>query len=286
MKHSNLCVVKPSKMSETQKEELVILHQKYITLTQDNILEYLKDRDKLYLYYHKENKQLIATAGVQFLTCGNKLFIYIGNTVVDEQFKHEGCLSHVIMKSLIVAFFRHPFKKKYWCALTSSSGSFSYAQKFQPCWPNVTQETPSEMTQLMEQCIQKIGVSEYKIINGNLITYDLTHKVKQTFHTNPKKKNCVNTHFFSQINPSAHKGEQLFFVNECRPYKLINAVIYSLHHRLIRQPKLYHSLKKKRLTNPILSSFIIVNNLISPRLKLVGGLITASLLGVVFLDPF
>lgn len=280
MKHTNLHIVKPDKMSDKQKNELVSLHQKYITLSPENILDYFKNRDKLYLYYHRENKQLIATAGVQFLTLENKLFIYIGNTVVDKKFMHEGCLSHALMKSLIFSFFRYPFKKKYWCALTSSSGAFSYTQKYQPCWPNVTQETPPQMTQLMEDCIKKIGVSDYKIINGNVITYDLSHKVKETFHTAPKNKPCINASFFNKINPESHKGEQLFFVNEFRFYKLINALIYSLHDRLINKPKLYHSLQKKRLANPLMSGFIIVNNLTPRWLKWLGGLAVGTLLYV------
>jgi hypothetical protein len=277
MKHTNLRVIKPDKMNDKQKNELVSLHQKYITLSTENILDYLKNRDKLYLYYNRKNKQLIATAGVQFLVTGNKVFIYIGNTVVDKKFMHEGCLSHALMKSLIFSFFRYPFKKKYWCALTSSSGAFAYAQKYQPCWPNIKQKTPDKMTQLMEHCIKKMGVSEYKIIDGNVITYDLSYKVNETFHTAPKTKPCVNASFFSQINPGSTKGEQLFFVNEFRFYKLINVLIYSLHDRLINQPKLYHSLQKKRLENPFMSGFIIVNNLIPKWFKWLGGLAIGAL---------
>lgn len=272
MKHTSLRVVKPDKISDKEKNEFVDLHQKYITLSPENILDYFKNRDKLYLYYHKKNKQLIATVGVQFLTTGNKVFIYIGNTVVDKKYMHEGCISHALMKSLFFSFLRYPFKKKYWCGLTSSSGAFSYVQKYQPCWPNSKQETSLKMTQLMEHCIKKIGVNEYKIVDGNIITYDLSHKVKETFHTAPKTKPCVNASFFSRINPGATKGEQLFFVNEFRFYKVVNGLLYSLHDRLINQPKLYHSLQKKRLANPLMSGFVIVNNLIPRWLKWLGGL--------------
>lgn len=276
MKHSKTCVLKPQNMHEVQKDELVQLHQKYINLSRDDILSYLKNRDKLYLYYHKETKQLIATAGAQFLVCDKKVFIYIGNAVVDPRFKHEGCLPHAIMKSLISAFFRYPFKKKYWCALTSSSGSFSYAQKFQPCWPNANEATPIEMIDLMEQCIKKVGVSDYKIINGHLISYDMSCKIKGTFNTAPKNKSCMNASFFNQINPGSNQGEQLFCVSEFRAYKLIIAGIYCLHHRLINQPKLYHSLKKKRLANPLLSSYLLINTLTPKPLKWLGVFAAAS----------
>lgn len=278
MKHTNLSIVKPSDMNEKQKQELVSLHQKYITLSQERILDYLKNRDQLYLYYLKDTKQLIATAGVQFVVCNNKVFIYIGNTVVEERYSHEGCLSHVIMKSLLFSYLRYPFKKKYWCALTSSPGSFSYAQRFQPCWPNVKEKTPQKMLDVMEQCINQIGVNNYKLNDGQLITYDLSYEVKETFHSKPKNINCINASFFNQINPGAYKGEQLFFVNECQIYKLINACIYSLHHKLIRKPKLYHSLKKKRLTHPLLSSFLIIINLIPRTVKWAGAAVLVALL--------
>ena len=278
MKHTSLRVIKPDKMSDIQKNEFVTFHQKYITLSPENIIEYFKKRDKLYLYYHRENKQLIATAGIQFLTSGNNVFIYIGNTVADKKFAQEKCIPHALMKSLVYSFLRYPFKKKYWCALTTSAGAFAYAQKYQSCWPNAQQSTPLKMTQLMEHCIKKIGVSEYKIVDGNVITYDLSHKVKETFHTTSKSKPCSNTSFFHQINPGADKGEQLFLVSEFHLYKVINGILVLLHDKLINQPKLYHSLKKKRLANPLMSGFIIANSLTPRWLKWLGGLATGIFL--------
>lgn len=273
MKNSFCTIVSPDQMSEEQKTNLVSLHQKYVTLSRDTILDLLQARDKIYLYYHTETKHLIATAGIQYICLQNNVFIYIGNTVVDSHFKHEGCLAHTISKSMIYACLQHPLKNKYWCALASSAGSFSYSQHYQPCWPNPNQSTPKNMTNFMMECIEKIGISDFKIIDGNIITYDLCNKVDGTFLVGENKKKTAlksktsATSFFNRVNPNAHKGEQLFFINSFKLYKLISSGMISLHHRLIKQPKIYHRLKKKCNTNPLVGSLLILNNLISKKTK-------------------
>jgi hypothetical protein len=273
MKQSYLVVVKPTQMNDKQKEDLVYLHQKRITLDHEQILHHLQNRDYIYLYYHKKNNQLIATAGIQLLQFPSTLFIYIGNTVVDEKFKHEGCLSHVILKSMLFTLIQHPFKKKYWCALASSSGSFSYAQRFQPCWPNPNESTPQHITDIMQECIKKIGINEFKVINGHVITYDLCNKINKTLYVPTNNEHSNTQSFFHKINPEADNGEQLFFINSFRIYKLINAGIYSFHHKLIKQPKIYHRLKRIRFHSPLLSTFLILNNLVSKKAKVLIGLV-------------
>lgn len=278
MKNTYCLEVHPANLSEEQKNELVLLHQKYITLTRHAILEHLKNRDFMYLYYHKDTHRLIATAGVQYIKYKNHVFIYIGNTVVDKEFCHESCTAHTILCSMIYAYLHFPFKKKHWCALTSSPGSFSYSQRYQPCWPNQNSLTPPEITSLMIECLKQIGIDKYKIVNGNIIADSLCDKIKQNFHkTNSstvsakqsQPSHCTsNASYFHQINPGAEKGEQLFFINSMRIYKLINAGIYSLHSRLIIQPKHYHRLKKCRNRNSIWSGLLFINSLISKRIKL------------------
>jgi len=277
MKQVYFCKVSPGKMSDQQKDDLVGLHQKYISLSREAILAHLQNRNKVYLYYHRATKILIGTAGIQYIICKNQVFIYIGNTVVDEQFKHEGCTAHAIWRSVVVAFIRHPLKKKHWCALTSSPGSFSYSQRYQPCWPNPDEQTPQDITETMEQCIHKIGISDYKILEGNIVTSSLCDKIGQTFHLKVNTVQTRHSAIFNKLNPNAEKGEQLFFINLVCIYKLINAAIFSLHHRLVGQPTLYRRLKKNRNKNSLRSGFNFLNNMISSWAKTV----TAGIIGTV-----
>ncbi|KTD60060.1 hypothetical protein [Legionella shakespearei] len=272
MKQSKCVIVKPRDLTNHQKDDIVTLHQKYITLSRNCILELLKPRDKIYLYYHKDTNQLIATVGIQFVQCKNNILIYVGNTVVEDQYKHEGCLPHSLFKSMAYLFLKHPFKNKFWSALSSSSGSFSYAQHHKPCWPSPYETTPSEITDLMEHCIKDIGITEYRIIDGNIVTYDLCNKIEGTFHIKDRKVKSPMSRFFYKLNPNAHQGEQLFFISSFKIYKIVTAIIYSLHHKLIKNPALYHRLKKSKNRNPVASLLLIFNNLISKKVKWIASL--------------
>jgi hypothetical protein len=283
MKTSKCVVVKPKNLNQQQKDDIVILHQKYITLASDSILELLQPRDRVYLYYNTDNNELIATVGVQFVHSHKNILIYIGNTVVEDKYKHEGCLPHSLFKAMAYLFARHPFKNKYWCALSSSSGSFSYAHHFN-CWPKPDEATPENITALMEHCVKAIGVTEYRVMDGNVITYDLCNKIDGAFHLNEKKVKSPLSNFFYKLNSNAHLGEQLFFISSFKIHIVVNFLIYFLHHQLIQNKSAYHRIKRKKNSNPLASLFLIFNNLISKKIKWLASLSAVAIVCTQFID--
>ena len=82
-----------------------------------------------------------------------------------------------------------------------------------PCWPNSEVEPPEHVTQLMVAVVEHIGFKEYRIENGNVITYNLAKKVDKFFHKN-QTKNVNSRHFHYKINPGASYGEQILTVNK------------------------------------------------------------------------
>lgn len=283
MKKSKCVVVKPKNLNPQQKDEIVTLHQKYITLSRDDILALLEPRDKIYLYYHTDTNDLIATVGIQFVCDHRNILIYIGNTVVEDKYKHEGCLPHSLFKAMAYLFMRHPLKNKYWCALSSSSGSFSYAHHFN-CWPKPDEATPENITHLMEHCVKAIGVTEYHVIDGNIITYDLCTKIDGAFHLNEKKAKSPLSNFFYKLNPNAHLGEQLFFISSFKIHIIVNFLIYFLHHQLIKNPATYHRIKRRKNSNSLASLFLIFNNLISKKVKWIASLSAVAIVFTQFID--
>lgn len=263
MKKLSVKAIKPNKMTETQKKDFVLLHQRHISLDDKTLLNHLSPRDFVLLFYDRETGHLVATIGIQMIHLKQDIFLYFGNVVVDAEYKHQRCIAHSSAKCILKLFIFHPFKRKYCCGLASSSGALEYSLKHRPAWPNPDDPTPPHMTNLMRQVIEEIGIDKYRIENGNIISMNLSDKIKGSFHVNNPPIDKAKS-FFNAINPGAEKGEQVFFVN---PFSLVNALdlaIQGLHGHLIKRPKLYHRIIRNKTTKPfftmVLLAFAIVRN--------------------------
>lgn len=249
--------VKPNKMTEKQKDDYSRLHKKHLTLDDDYLIQYLLPRDRVILFYEKTSHQLVATIGIQLIFFDNYALIYFGNVLIEQKYKHENCISHTSAKHVLKMFLRHPFRSKYCCGLASSSGSLEYSLKHRPSWPNPDEVTPMHVTKIMIQTLQKVGIEQFRIENGNVITYNLSNKINGDFHAQKSPKLKLNS-FFHRINPGSELGEQVFFLN---PFTLKNALdlaIHGLHANLIKRPKLYHKIQKKKDKKPFYTAWLIL----------------------------
>lgn len=248
--------IKPRHLNDSQKQELVALHQQQINLDAQTILDYLLPRDYLLFYYHKKSHHLVATIGVQIINFKKTAIIYFGNVVVDPSCAHEGCISHASAKYIFRLFLKYPFKRKYCSGLASSSGSLVYSLKHKPSWPNPDEETPEDITQLMIKALHEIGVDSYRVEQGNLIATNLANKITKEFHVKQKPPTAAES-FFKRINPGAEQGEQVFFLN---PFTLTNALdlaIHALHGHLIKSPRFYRRIKKYKQEKPFFCLIIL-----------------------------
>lgn len=257
MKRLLLQIIKPEKMNATQKEEFISLHQQYVSLDPQTLIDYLAPRDFVILYYDKKTKKLVATVGVQIILFKNDALVYFGNVVVDPAYKHDGCVCYASARYVFKLYLLHPFKRKYCCGLASISGALIYSLKHRPAWPNPDEPTPEHITKLIVSTLDKIGIQRYRITNGNVIADDLAGKIQGNFHVKSYAPNVADS-FFNTINPGAEKGEQVFFIN---PFTLRNALdlaIHGLHGHLIKFPKLYHRIIKNKTEKPFLTFVLLV----------------------------
>ncbi len=265
MKKIDLVVAKPNQLSSKQKSDYVTLHQEYLFLDQETLLDYLSPRDYVLLFYDKSTIKLVATIGVSVIHFKNDVLVYFGNVVVDTSYKHSGIISYASTKYILKLFLLHPFKNKYCCGLASSSGTLEYSLKHKPSWPNPEEKTPPHMVQLMMDALQKLNIDKYRVKNGNVITYNLSEKINSTFH----KKGHASTKmdkYFNKINPYSEQGEQVFFLNPFTLKNTIDLAVHGLHNHLIKHPKLYHKIIKCKSTKPVYTIFLLTITMIKLKL--------------------
>ena len=267
MKKIDLVVVKPAHLSSNQKSDYVTLHQEYLFLDKETLLDYLAPRDYVLLFYDKSSKKLVATIGVSIIHFKKDVLVYFGNVVVETSYKHSGIISYAMTKHVLKLFLLYPFKNKYCCGLASSSGTLEYSLKYPPSWPSPKEKTPPHIVQLMLDTLQKLNIDRYRIENGNVITYNLSEKINSTFH---KKTRCSSKmdKYFNKINPHSEQGEQVFFLNPITIKNTVNLAVRGFHNHLINHPKLYHKIMKCKSTRPIYTIVLLTITMI--KLKLIN----------------
>ncbi|PWY54304.1 hypothetical protein DGG96_17805 [Legionella qingyii] len=265
MKKIDLVVVKPALLSSKQKSEYVTLHQEYLFLDKETLLEYLAPRDYVLLFYDKKTKKLVATIGVSIIHLKKDVLVYFGNVVVDASYKHSGIISYAMTKHVLKLFLLYPFKNKYCCGLASSSGTLEYSLKYTPCWPNPNEKTPSHIVQLMLDTLKKLNIDKYRIENGNVITYNLSEKINSTFHKKGHSSTKMDK-YFNKINRHSEQGEQVFFLNPITMKNTLNLAVRGFHNHLIKQPKLYHKIMRCKTTKPVYTIVLLMITMIKIKL--------------------
>jgi len=258
--------VTPGRMTRKEKEQYIQLHQKYLNLDAKFLIEYLSVRNELLMFYDMESHALVVIIGIQLIRFENKILVYFVNVVIEEDYKHEGCISHTTVKYAIKMFLLHPFCEKYCCGLASSSGSLEYTIRHRPSWPDEQKRTPLSVNKIMIKALRQIGIEQYKIIASHVITCNLAPKIQGTFHTKTPKNRRLDT-YFHRINPGAEQGEQVFFLNPFYLSHAIDLAIRALHASLIRRPKLYHKIRKTKEVKPYYTLWLMTRCFVSVKIS-------------------
>ncbi|MBL7481302.1 hypothetical protein [Legionella bononiensis] len=219
----------PHELTAPELHEICVLHQQFFTLPEQLIGELLQERDKIILYRSKATNQIIATVGISYIKTENKVISYLGNTVIDEDYKHRGILAHSQLRNALHLIFKYPLKHKFLCAFASSEKAYHWAQHSPIFWPNERYRTPEHMVQLMKFIARElVGDTHYRVEEDRIIIDKLAKLLKEyqcPFHKDQLSDPCKDSYFY-KINKFAAQGEQLLLLGPINVTNFVHGVFY------------------------------------------------------------
>jgi len=219
-------IINVKKITGTLLQEIITLHKSTFFLPDDLIINSISEKETLLLYRDKHTKKLIGTVALQWLAYERCVVYYAGSVVVDNNYRRSGIFSHSQLYAALLTFLKFPFKKKFGSGFLTTSQVFSWTSKMPSFWPQEGQETPTEIMELMHKLASTIaGHNHYRIENGIILVSRLADELEKR----GIKKICVNKNlnkeknFFSKVNKSAARGEQMLII--C-PFTFKNAITH------------------------------------------------------------
>lgn len=191
--------------------EIVNLHQQYFSLDAEVIIELLKQRDEIHLYYDTKTNQLIATIGIQWIDCDDFVIMYLGNAVVEKDYQKYGVLTMTIYMSVLKTLRNYRHQEKYCASFATTPEAYKYFKKFKNFWPKPEEKLPEQVTRVMEAfskkfcsngytatayCYKSKRLSDRLMINAN--QYQAETMAEEPY-----------TKWFYQQNPDYRYGEQI-----------------------------------------------------------------------------
>lgn len=161
-----LQIIKWGAFSAEQEKQIVDLHHHYFDLPSKNIIEFLKARDEVHLFFDTSNGQLIGTIGIQWFQFKGVIIMYLGGIVVLEEYQKYGILTKSLVPSVIKTTLRHPFSKRFVMTMATTPDAFRYFAKFPTYWPKPGEPIPEEVQSVFTQFCERYCPGNYKQSDG------------------------------------------------------------------------------------------------------------------------
>ena len=182
MRHISYEIVKSRKLSHTELQEVVELHQSVFNLNRSFIIKNLLMNQKILLYRDSKTKQLIGTIGVCWVRFQWNLVCHLSSIVISRDHQNHGLLLHGMSILLRYTVLRYPFLNKYATGLVTTKMAMQWISKFNGLWPNRMKRTPKEFINIQQQLINNLfSNDQFFLKNGayysnRLITNSLRYK--------------------------------------------------------------------------------------------------------------
>lgn len=201
--------ITPAELTPTVLDEIVKLIQTQFVIDNAVAEEVVKDKHIIHLYTDTKRNKLIGVIGFRCDLYRESVYLYVGASVLDNDYQKCGILSKSIRSEVFKVVFKYPSKNKYACAFCTTPEAFQYFYFLDQFWPS-RDGTPDEMVRVQEDYMVLIGVTDYSIESGALINHTLKGKIKEINPSYKIKRNIKE--YFNEIIGQESEGDQVFCI--------------------------------------------------------------------------
>lgn len=221
-------VLKISELSTENKQDLFqLMLEVYDGINWNKFLSDMNQKNYILILYNKHN----AIAGfttIQVFDFENKLIIYSGDTVIEEDSRGDIELMRAWWRFSYTIQEKNPAKQVFWLLISKGWRTYKFFPLFlKEIYPTYKCNTPEEIQKFIDRLsYYKFGDS-YK--NG-LVIPEYPDKLKSGKNDIPeKRREDKDVKFFLEKNPDFYKGNELVCLAELSVSNLTKAGLKLLH---------------------------------------------------------
>lgn len=199
----------PAELTPTVLDEIVKLIQTQFVIDNTVAEEVVRDKHIIHLYTDVNRNKLIGVIGFRCDVYNDSVYLYVGASVLDNDYQKCGILSKSLRSEVFKAIFKYPLKHKYALAFCTTPEAFQYFYFLEEFWPN-QQDIPDDMVRVQKDYMALMGVKNYSIKNGAFVNHTLRGKIKE-INPSQKIKRKIREHF-NEIIGQDNEGDQVLCI--------------------------------------------------------------------------
>lgn len=208
--------ITPADIQPHLYQEIVELHQRSFKIPAKLIIHLLKQRELVILYRDISSKKLIGTAGLEWIEKEELVAYYMGNVVVDQDYRRIGIFSHAHLYAMELTFLKFPLQRGFCSGFATTLEAYSWMTNIPHYWPQPGVKISPAVMDFMAHIAEKtLGPDHCRIENGVIIGTKIASELKRSrienIHTTPLSSEDSKS-FFYVANPNAAQGEQLMMM--------------------------------------------------------------------------
>ncbi len=221
-------VLKISELSTENKQDLFqLMLEVYDGINWNKFLSDMNQKNYILILYNKDN----AIAGfttIQVFDFENKLIIYSGDTVIEEDSRGDIELMRAWWRFSYTIQEKNPAKQVFWLLISKGWRTYKFFPLFlKEIYPTYKCNTPEEIQKFIDRLSHYKFGDSYK--NG-LVIPEYPDKLKSGKNDIPeKRREDKDVKFFLEKNPDFYKGNELVCLAELSVSNLTKAGLKLLH---------------------------------------------------------
>lgn len=225
---------------ETLNKIIELNHTKF-EISEEMVKNVIREKQIIHLYTNDVDNRLVGVIGFRRDIHQGIVYLYIGGSVVHDDYQKSGLLTKSLLHEILVTYIKYPFRDKYALAFCTTPEAYQYFCCLDYTWPKRSIQTPEQLIKVQTDYLPLIGVDDYIINDGAIVSHKMKGKIKELNPSKHIKQQVVE--YFTQLVESVNDGSQILCITKFNSYNLLMVVRRRIAKRLINLAK-YIKLEK------------------------------------------